>query len=123
MPLDACSTTSLVKNLIGGERASLARGSVSLQNWRKCDFAPVKLDPPDLSHEPIAMSGLEVLSAVAACVELVRVVHSALTLLNDARETSKHATEQYDLQFILLVQATRHEAWCNELGMSKVYFI
>ncbi|KAF4953669.1 hypothetical protein FSARC_12354 [Fusarium sarcochroum] len=64
------------------------------------------------------MSGLEVLGAVAACFQLSEILHSLLTVFDDARETYKDGTEWGELRFHLLVQVLNFESWCKELGVS-----
>ncbi|KAF5582073.1 serine threonine kinase [Fusarium pseudoanthophilum] len=64
------------------------------------------------------MSGIEVLGAVAACFELSKILHSLLTVVDDARVVYKDGAEWGELRFHLLVQVLNFESWCKELGIS-----
>ncbi|KAM0496257.1 hypothetical protein ACHAP8_007518 [Fusarium lateritium] len=64
------------------------------------------------------MSGIEVLGAVAACFELSKILHSLLTVADEARDTYKDGGEWGELRFHLLVQVVSFESWCKELGIS-----
>jgi hypothetical protein len=66
------------------------------------------------------MSGLEILGAIASSFELVKVIHSSLSFLNQARNGSQHAVEQRDMHFHLLMQAIRFEWWCEAIDISDI---
>ena len=64
------------------------------------------------------MSGLEILGAVAASIEVVKAIRSSIAFLNDARNVPKHVNQQHDLRLQLVVQITTFESWCEEIGVS-----
>ncbi|KAK6194331.1 hypothetical protein LQW54_011558 [Pestalotiopsis sp. IQ-011] len=66
-------------------------------------------------------SGLEVLGAVAASLELVKVAKSCLVLFNDLRHVEIQDTERRGLQFHFYVQGVRFERWCSCLGIQDMF--
>lgn len=66
------------------------------------------------------MSGLEILGGVAASVQLVDVIQSSLRFLGEARNASKHASEQRDMHFHLVVQAIQFEGWCAAIKIPNI---
>ncbi|KAK0644255.1 hypothetical protein B0T16DRAFT_417396 [Cercophora newfieldiana] len=75
---------------------------------------------PFLLISLLAMAtGLEVLGAVAASLELVKVASVCLSICKDFQATGVH-TDQQDARFNLLTQAWRFEKWCSALGILEV---
>lgn len=66
-------------------------------------------------------SGLEVLGAVAASLELVKVARSCVVLFNDLRHVEVQDTERRGLQFHFYVQGVRFERWCSCLGIQDMF--
>ncbi|KAI3337492.1 hypothetical protein HD806DRAFT_476834 [Xylariaceae sp. AK1471] len=66
------------------------------------------------------MSGLEVLGAAAAAIELFKVARSCLSICNDLRKTKLHSEEQTQLQFQLVAQSIKFERWCEKLGVQEM---
>ena len=64
------------------------------------------------------MSGLEILGAVAASIEVVKTIRSSVAFFNDVRSAPKHHNQQQDLRLRLLMQITNFESWCEEVGVS-----
>ena len=69
------------------------------------------------------MAGLETLGSVAASVQLVQAIHSSLKFLGEARKASKHASEQRDMHFHLVVQAIQFEGWCAGIGIPNIILL
>ncbi|PKS08199.1 hypothetical protein jhhlp_005475 [Lomentospora prolificans] len=65
-------------------------------------------------------SGLEVLGAVAASLELVKVASACLSTVNELRNVSLQAREQKDAHLNLFIQGLRFERWCSALGIQEV---
>ncbi|RYP36003.1 hypothetical protein DL767_003570 [Monosporascus sp. MG133] len=64
-------------------------------------------------------TGLEVLGAVAASLELVRIAAVCLSICKDFQSIGSR-TEQQDAHFNLLTQAWRFEKWCSALGILDI---
>lgn len=58
------------------------------------------------------MSGLEILGAVAASVQLVRVAQSCLGLIHEISKGCKHKDETEFMHFLLLAEAVAFDRWC-----------
>lgn len=65
-------------------------------------------------------TGLEVLGAVAASIELVGVAKSCLLAFNDLRNSDQPSKEQQELHFRLLTQGVKFERWCETLGVQDM---
>jgi hypothetical protein len=65
------------------------------------------------------MSGLEILGAIAASIEVIKTVRSSLLFLNDARNVPKHLLQQQDMHFSLVVQMGEFESWCAAIGIPE----
>ena len=68
-----------------------------------------------------AMSGLEVLGAIASSIELAKVIHSYISFIREASHTSKHEAEQTDFHFHLLMEVIRFETWCESIGAATTF--
>lgn len=66
------------------------------------------------------MSGLEILGAVAAAVDLAKVLHSCLKFLAQIRHGFRHLVEQRGMCLHLVVQAIQFERWCDIIQASEV---
>jgi hypothetical protein len=67
------------------------------------------------------MSGREVLGAVAASLELVKVAKSCLSTFNDLRRVDIQEKEQKELQFHFIVQGLKFDRWCSHLGIQGMF--
>jgi len=68
------------------------------------------------------MLGIEILGAVAASIEVIKVLRSSLLVLNNARDVPKQVRQQRDMHFRLLVQTEVFESWCETIGISKFQY-
>jgi len=64
-------------------------------------------------------TGLEVLGAVAASLELVKLAGACLSICKDIQANGNHADQQ-DGRFNLLTQAWRFEKWCSALDILDI---
>jgi hypothetical protein len=60
---------------------------------------------------------MEVLGAVAASLELVKVAKSCLSTFNDLRRMDIQEKEQKELLFHFIVQGFAFDRWCSSLGI------
>ncbi|KAK8039779.1 prion-inhibition and propagation-domain-containing protein [Apiospora rasikravindrae] len=62
----------------------------------------------------------EVVGTIAACIELAKTLHAAIVFIDGARDVSKHATEQRQIQLQLRIELHRFQAWCDEIGIPSL---
>ncbi|KAK8134684.1 hypothetical protein PG984_006696 [Apiospora sp. TS-2023a] len=62
----------------------------------------------------------EVVGTIAACIELAKTLHAAISFIEGARNTSKHATEQRRIRLQLVAEIYKFRAWCDEIGVSNL---
>lgn len=65
-------------------------------------------------------TGLEILGAVAASLELVKIAKSCLSVFNDLRHVDQQSKDQQELHFRLVVQGLKFEKWCTTLGVQDM---
>lgn len=66
------------------------------------------------------MSGLEILGAIAASVELVRVAQSCLSLIHEVSKGCKYKNEIEFMHFLLLAEAVVFDRWCAANMISEM---
>ncbi|VUC29225.1 unnamed protein product [Clonostachys rosea] len=62
-------------------------------------------------------TGLEILGAVAASLEIFKVAKSCLSLFHDVHHINLQHRQHRDAHLILVVQGLRFERWCSSLGI------
>lgn len=85
-------------------------------------FSPRKLVQNNL-HSLLfqAMAtGIEILGAVSASLEIVKVAKACLSVFNGVRNISLAIGEQSDAHFSLVVQGIKLERWCSSVGIQDV---
>lgn len=97
---------------------------VRLRNKSSCYLNESGVFQGNLASIPASKSmasGLEVVGALAASLELVKVAKSCLVLFNDLRHVEIRDMERRGLQFHFYVQGVRFERWCSCLGIQDMF--
>ena len=65
-------------------------------------------------------TGLDILGAVAASLELVKIAKSCLSVFNDLRRVDQQSKDQQELHFRLVTQGLKFERWCATLRVQDM---